>query len=434
MDYLEASTQALEFLKAGNPQEAFRVFRPMVGYPAVVEEAVWSESFSIFARIAGEISGPELETRLKACTSSATPEAFYDAAHALYEDELFDIAATLLTKANKATPGMEGIIIELSATLESMMRNDAAAAMLRDSGLVGRSPWATYLFAYNSIMTGTLLEGRKTLKAFPSTTDDNLLGACANLHTMLDRAEALKGHSPLDHEDLDGWHMMLNGGVLLHESIDGFSEAMRGRYAYVADRYELLRAGLDAVSGIAQAEGLVFPQVIAAPDRSSLILATAAAKHLGIACVPWTEGVTLPGLVVAYDLDTVNDVKFLGAMQQHEPGQVLWAHASCWTKPFAYTPDLTTFLYQVNATPWGDDGMRMDSESKETIPRQADNSPVEEIAQRILEAEPAPSHTEHNDLLALVHTARNTGLGLFTSGGPRARQQAGSPVLSNRFA
>ena len=52
---------------------------------------------------------------------------------------------------------------------------------------------------------------------------------------------------------------------------------------------------------------------------------------------PWSESrAAEPGLIVVYNLAAL-DGDLLKSLREHRPGQILWAHASCWTSepPFA---------------------------------------------------------------------------------------------------
>jgi hypothetical protein len=117
---------------------------------------------------------------------------------------------------------------------------------------------------------------------------------------------------------------------------------------------------------------------------------------------------------------------------------VLFAHASCWTEPFSYAPDVTTYLYQVNVAPWQGGQMRYDEARKSMVKGDPDEAPVEELAARIVAATGEhESVSTKEQLAALVTAARaltgDAAAGLFRSSGQRVRQRAGSAVRSNHF-
>jgi hypothetical protein len=210
---------------------------------------------------------------------------------------------------------------------------------------------------------------------------------------------------------------------------------MHGRYAYVTDTYARLREGLDRLALTLSTAAIPVTRVFALPDRSSRILARAAAQLFDVPFADLPEaGVEGRCLVVAYDLDCAASGPVLERLRQHRPGQVLFAHASCWTDPFPFAPDVTTYLYQANVAPWDGGGLMSDPE----VQGELDESPEDVLASRIIAAtgdhESAGSE-EH--LASLVAAARRLegdhAAGLFRAGGQRLRQRIGSPVWSNRF-
>ena len=58
---------------------------------------------------------------------------------------------------------------------------------------------------------------------------------------MLARADIARAVTPLDHQDLRGWHYVLTGGILAGLSPYGFDAGMTGRWAYVNDSMDAAR-------------------------------------------------------------------------------------------------------------------------------------------------------------------------------------------------
>jgi hypothetical protein len=432
--------RARELLAAGDARAAFAEIRSVLAYPAAPEGALLRDALDALAAIASAIAGQELGDRIAwARDRTDDGEALYDAAYALYEQHLHDLAAALLARANRLSPGSPTIVSELSANLEALLLHGHAAALLRESGLVETDPVCGYLYGYNALMSGDVEAARPIAARLRGHEDTSLAYMGGALAGMVARADAVRGAATLDDRDLAGWHWVVNGSVLLHLSPDGFEDAMRGRYAYVSDGYERLREGLDRLALVLAAAGITAPRVVALPDRGSRIVARAAATLLGLPCEDWPAGGDdRPALVIAYDLDRVEDADALERMREHRPGQVLFAHASSWTDPFPYAPDVTTYLYQVNVAPWDAGRMRYDSASGKIEQQPADEAPIEEIAARIVAASvERASVSTPEQLRALVTAARATpesaAGGLFRAAGQRLRQRAGSPVRSNRF-
>ena len=145
--------------------------------------------------------------------------------------------------------------------------------------------------------------------------------------------------------------------------------------------------------------------------------------------------VALDDVVVVHDLDRVGDEDGLRALHPHRPGQLLFAHASAWVDPFPYAPDVTTLLYQHLVAPWeggapvvGPDGTPTRSEP--------DDAPEEELARRILEAEPPDQDGAGvrpvDDLMAIAH-ALGDAAAWRQRDGRRVHFRKGGPVPSAFF-
>jgi hypothetical protein len=400
------------------------------------DDALLREALGVLEGIAAELMGERLAGLLAWVKDRLDDsEALYDAAYALYEQKLHDLAATLLMRANQATPGSATIVTELSANLEALLLHAHAAAVLRSSGLVESDATCGYLYAYNALLSGDVEEARPIAAALRGLGDGSLAYMGAALQGMVARADAVRGATPLDERDLAGWHLVINGGVLLHLSPYGYEDAMRGRYAYVTDSYERVREGLDRLALVLSTAQIPVPRIFSLPDRSSRIVARAAAELFDVPFQDFPEaGDDRRGLVIAYDLDRAASTGALERLREHRLGQVLFAHAACWTDPFPYTPDVTTFLYQGNVAPWEGGGLLVDPEMQ----GEPDESTEDVLAARIVSASAEhESVTSHEQLAALVKAARgltgDAAAGLFRTGGQRVRQRVGSPVWSNRF-
>ena len=172
-------------------------------------------------------------------------------------------------------------------------------------------------------------------------------------------------------------------------------------------------------------------------DPDSAGLGSAAAQVLGLPGERWPAGgSTEPGLIVAYDLSTVDET-VARQVFEHRRGQFLWAHASCWTSEPPFAADLTTYLYQRNVSPWGE-WLRVNPDTKQAERQPSDTRPAPDRATDIVAAElQAEALRDVPALVDLAQAARvatgETGLGAFRTEGPRHRQPVGSPVPSNRF-
>lgn len=436
--------EANERLLANDPQGAFACLRPNLTYPSELGAEDWSEHMELLAQIfkalGADALGPLLED---AAEHPNDVPVLYEAGWALYEESLHDLAATVLGRANRLEPGHTQVLTEFVANLEALHLFAAAAELLESSALVPGEdrrgdPWCSYLLVYNRLMNGDVRLAREWAQRLPHTEDPELRDAIDALKGMLVRALVLESSAELGSTDLTEWHVVLNGCVLLHEAIEGFDDGMHGRYAYVADRAQLIRAGIDTMKAILDSMGYQPTRVVAAPDRASRILAIAAAEVLGLPWEEWTPPMGSPdGLVVVYDLGGTDSTEFLEALREHREHQVLWSHASSWTEPFAYAPDFTTFLYQISRTPWEGGGIRVDPETGDVSTTEADERDEAAIAADIVQAEPEPGRKPIKSLLEIVERCRvlpqAIAPGLNRRWGPRLQQRSGSPVPSARF-
>jgi len=438
-EYEEKRERILEILKKGNPQEAYSILLTVLDYPMEIDdELVFEDALILFEKIARKISGKELGDLVRQVIYNIDDiQALFDLSYELYEESQHGLAATLLSRANRIEPQDGHIIPELVSNLEELMMNgEARRVLLEAKDLLDESELCRYLLAYNSLMIGDLEEPFEILQTLQDIKEEDLKAIVESFEGMLNRARILKNVRPLDNKDLRGWHAVLNGSLLLHRSPFG-DDSMNGRYAYMSDSYALCREGIERVGKVIEESGIKIPCVYSLENRSSSILALATAELLGLPLKQW-NGNSEPGLIVVYDIEEIESEDTIIQIADHRPGQVLWVHASCWTFPFPFSPDITTFLYQMKTTPW-DGAMIYDNEAKNVRRADPDESPVEVIASNIKNAEKDKDYLEDlEDILSIINELKDlkdepSMLGIFKSHERRNRQRIGSPVPSNRF-
>lgn len=424
-------------LAQGHVEDAVRKLRGII--PELSESRRFGGAMALLGRATeGMVAGEASQALLDASEDPDDVDALYAAGFQLYEVGLHDLGAEVLMRANRIEPGSARIVTEASACLEAALRYRESAALLDDSGLVGREEMVTYLSGFCRLMAGDLEIAQQRLIELGEPEDETARFVRDQLAAMVARARALSAHTPLDARALSAWHMALNGAVLLHESPHGHPDPMNGRYAYVSDSAELMREGVDRL--LALLADRVPARVVHAPDRASHILGLAVAKAAGKPLIPWTEALGSPedALVVAWDLDAVGDVAFAQALQDHAPGQVLFAHASSWVDPFLYSPDVTTFLHQAVAHPWTGGALtRLSDGSVGPIApdARADEALAAEVlAATVRDGSVTPATLPRLLVEAVKDLPPDARPGLLRSEGARARQRAGSPVASSRFA
>jgi hypothetical protein len=430
--YEERRDEALRALEAGDAQKAFAAFRWAFEYPGQLGEdrARIREAVEIFARIASGVGATrtgEAATRLAANADDV--QALYDVGFSLIDENLDGIAATFLARALLLAPGEQQIVSELVIALEGAGLNSQAVGVLLGAwpSLEGAFVFH-YLLAFDSLMTCDRDEPRKQLAALDrlASNDDERVMA-ARIRTMLARADAISTVSALDARDLRGWHYVVTGSLLLHRSPYGLDEGMNGRYAFTQDSPTRCRAALARLRAVHEAWDRPVTCVLDVGERESTILATAAASVLGAPLRPWSADER--GLVVAYDLAKLDDA-ILAQLQPYRAGQLLFAHATCWTSPPPITPDVVTYLHQYNESPWGE-RLKIDPATNKSTRAPAETAPASELASAIATATPNEDDDGVPDLDALVKLAR--AILPFPKDGMRPRQRTDSPVKSSRF-
>ncbi len=263
------------------------------------------------------------------------------------------LAIRPLARALELAPGYGPVLSELVSALEQQGQHARAVAVLEDHERVAELGWQhRFLYVYNAIMAGRLDKAAEGFGRLPEPEDPAWGPAREKVRRMLARAGTARGVTPLDDQDLRGWHYVLTGGVLTGLSPYGFGAGMTGRWGYVVDSAQSCAAALARLRLILDAAGALPDCVALLPDRSSRILGAAAATVLGLPVADFDPGDPAPRqLVVAYDLRGV-DSEAVAALRWRVPGQILFERATCWTEPPGVSADISGLLAQVVVAPW----------------------------------------------------------------------------------
>ena len=437
---LDQATFYQNFLKAsdayesGDPETAFRQIRPLLSYPEPSElDTRWKPTWNLFSLIGGEFAGEDFSKLAQQVAHYPdNANVLYKMGYELIEQSLPRIAATVLARAQQLSPSHPRIVEELAVALErSNYHGDACEVLRSQPTLLDQHFLFRYLLAFNTIMAGDLAAARQLLPLRPD--DEREQKMAQNIENIVDRADCIAPVSPLDRQDLRGWHFALTRGLLLHRSPYGLDAGMNGRYAYVQDSYSLINEGIQRLKVVLATWQFPLKRVIMLPDRNSQILAHATAQAFDCKLVPWSRWTAnRPGLVVAYDLQDIAEDAFQN-LSSLKPKQLFWTHASCWTQDQPYAADLTTFLYQVNTPPWSGEGLLM-SESGEPTKQKVDNREPSALATDILNATiEADALTDRPELEALAAALWPRLQQMQQEKRQRCRQWDGSPVPSSRF-
>ena len=430
----ELFARVREALDNDDPHGALRALRSGARYPSDFEAEAWAALFGLVLDI-GRALGDEsnLAGALKdGAAAPDDPQALYDIGFQLIEVGLPDLAAGVLGYALDLAPGDAGIVTELCCALEDDLRfPDARAALEAFPELWQEPNMARYLLAFHRLMTADVDGSRELLDSLVRCDDEELAETARQVQDMVSRADVVAAATSLDPPAFRGWHLVVNGTVLLHESPHGRDAGMNGRYAWVQDQEELCRAGIELARIALDTLGMELPRVYLLPDRNSEILGRAAALAWDVPAEPWPANGA--GVIVAYDLAEVDEDTWRD-LAEHRPGQVLWAHASEWTSRHPFGGDLVTFLYQENSSPW-EGRLVLDPETRETRTAPPDQAPADDIASRVAALEPDNSDQDLEALRGLVGaaTAALGRLAPLRDSGRRRRQWCGSPVHSGRF-
>jgi hypothetical protein len=432
-------TAIAALIAAGDDRGAFEQLRAQLGWPAGKaitggELPRWLELLAELAARRGADGLAELAGEVVRDPDS--PDRLYDLGYALIDAGAPGIAAAVLWRCLGLVGDSEEVVCELVSALESALAYADAFAVLDDhAALRARSFLCRYLYAFNAAMIGRLDVTRGQLAQLaPEPVEvaggdaPDTAGLCATIRGIVARADQVAGLAPLDDRDLRGWHYVLTGGLVAHQSPYCFDAPMHGRYAWLADSLPRISTGIDRLAALVAP--LQLPCVYAPPGRSHEILARAVSRRLRLPIAPWPAvGVPAPGLIVMYDLADLPSAE-VARLVQRRPEQVVFAHASPWTADSPLAPDVTTLLYQTIVPPWGAHAI-VDPETHEVSESAPDERPIEVIADE-LAASPgldageltADDPTRWDALIARVWPL---------SPGPRSRLWAGGPVPSSRF-
>jgi hypothetical protein len=135
-------------------------------------------------------------------------------------------------------------------------------------------------------------------------------------------------------------------------------------------------------------------------------------------------------VVVVYDIADLDEAA-QEHLARHRPGQVLYAHATCWTDPAQFVADITTVLYQFDNAPWHDE--QTEGPLPELLPEQLADHAASIVAADDLGEGERVDEDDMDAWLALV-SVYGARAAARRTGGPRDRLwRSAGPVQSSRF-
>jgi hypothetical protein len=247
------------------------------------------------------------------------------------------LAAALLAEAHAAAPDDVAVALDRVGVLELCGDNTTAREVLRQLPAAARTTFPVrYFSVFHAIMCGDLEAARVELPGLLRVAGDRQALASA-LEAMLARADAARGVTPLDGQDLRGWQLVLDGALLL--DVGG---ELGGRHAIVHDTPPSLARAAAGVLAVLHAVERRPQAVLVVSDPASAVLARHVAAQLDVPCTAWSPRAR--GLVVVDDAERL-DLDTARGLAQHHGGQTLWIHASCWLRPCPFAADLVTYQY-----------------------------------------------------------------------------------------
>lgn len=376
----------------------------------------------------------------------ATPNdtgALRSLGHVCLQESLVGAAACVLARATQLGADDVEVLAPLVSALEDQGRHaDACAYLDAAPDLVAAHYELRCQLGINALCCGKIDDATRIGSELDAPSDAQQAALAERLSTMLERVQAVRSVSSLGPDDLRAWHFVTTGGILLH--LSPFDPpTMRGRYAMTQDSAVRCRCGLVRLHAVLDEWDLLPERVLLLPDPVSRALGLAAAAVFGVEPQPYEAD--QPGLVVAYDIDTLHP-STPPEVAEHRPGQILFAHASCWTSPPVCAPDLTTYLYEYNVA-LGDDlnedrlnenlGAAPDAAPPPPAALVPDDATVEQTVQAILDAVLGQDSEERADdgveqLAAFAAAVAPLAIATRQEGA-RPPVPAGGPVASARM-
>lgn len=324
----------------------------------------------------------------------------------------------ILARAVERSPASPAPLAELAAALELLGRHrEVVDALDASAALVATDPLLGYLRAFNAVMVADLDTARRLLPRLEAAADERFRFMAARIERMLARADGLRARSRLTLDDLRGWHYVLTGGVLLHATRIGRSWDTPGR----------VKAGVQSLALVLDALELAVPAVLYPPDRTSELLARVCAATLERPAQAWYGG-DEPGLLVVYDARALIP-ELRAPLVHHRPGQPLFMQAAEHTTEQPTAPDVLTYLYQHNTSPWGP-GLTAEHQPLDTTA-----IPIDELVRTALDAIPDPGLADRDPLQAFLADLRTlppaAAPAALRADGQRERLWVGSPVATS---
>jgi hypothetical protein len=419
---------AADQLDAGDASEAYDTIAAVLEYPAEITPEDLPAALDVLARAADELFGDDWGTVVgRAAEASDDAVALGTAGAYIVEQGFAALAVTLLDHAVRLDSGDAALLSELVTAHEQLGDHRGAVRVIEGADDRARDGFLPlYLLAFNAVMSFDPERARALApQLHESAADDAQRFMAARIDGMLSRLDALAvaGFADPPRHDLQVWHLVRTGGLLLNARPAG-SASDDGRGTRVEDTAEACRNAIERVVSVLARLRVTPPAILSVPDDSSRVLAKAAAQVLDLPSYLWPSRPEAAGLVVLYDIERL-EAPVGDALVIHEQDQVLWSHAVRWTIDHGVTPDIATFMHQEVVRPWEDElhGQALAADA------------VAAWVELIADVRPSAPPEQDERLVRLAEATRACGehaAGVFRSSGRREKQFA-VPVVVDAF-
>src|SRR4051812_9391145 len=206
-------------LASGDARGALAHVRQYLAWPRGREVAELPRWLRLLRDVSAALSvGGLADVAEEAVRDPDSPDKLYDLGYALIDAGAPSIAASILWRCLGLVGESEEVVCELVSALESALAYaDALAVLTEHEQLRQRSFLCRYLYAFNAAMAGRLDLTRQQLPDLgPDSPEAEIMAG--TIAGIVARADRVAGATPLDDRDLRGWHYVLSGGLLAHQS------------------------------------------------------------------------------------------------------------------------------------------------------------------------------------------------------------------------
>lgn len=172
-DEIVADTR--KHLDGGDARAALAALRAAIGYEGeyIRSDDRFRESMALFEQVAAALEFPVIVERISAVRAApSSAEALFALGYELVEVGVNDVAANVLSRADRLMPGEVAIVTELACAYERDMRHARACDVLRSIPEAVEAEFAPrFLLCFNQVMSAELKAAETTLSGLRRLAD-----------------------------------------------------------------------------------------------------------------------------------------------------------------------------------------------------------------------------------------------------------------------